>query len=360
MPAYLKPTLMASHLNRPGVVPRPIEVGVPAVVAQLNKYMDAPKALHPTLGVEDLKAPPERDAIEFYLKNHAVAVLHQRFGPEAELPSEVASVMNDYHAMLAVKSVRMFYYLLLICTRESRHEKSDYSSNLWVGLRGTYGEAMTSFHKTIKGSGSSGAVSKFRKHPPTVTLKDYTSFLTDVFFNGKYSGGYGGPAWGEVAKVIRDFVHGTLSAEMMMDTAFTLAHNNGPIFNKGMLYHGYTQEIYKILDVQRSGQIPQYVESTSSSIVDDRVKKTHASLKAIIGYEFGGYVDWFKVEALGAMKSYPAEKAQQVATHGKPTSPEEKQKKAPTAPTQATKPSDKVSYFSVFPGQNVSYVFGER
>lgn len=360
MPAYLKPTLMASHLNRPGVTPRPLEVWVAPVVDQLNKYMGEPKTLHPALGAEELMAHPERDAIEFYLQNHAVAILNQRFGPEAELPPNVANVMNDYHAMLAVKSVRMFYYLLLICTRESRHEKSDYSSPLWGDLFNIYGEPVIIFHKSIKGSGSSGAVSKFRKHPPKTLLKTYTSFLVDVFFKGKYSGGYGGPAWGEVAKVLRDYVHGTLSAEMMMDTAFTLAHNNGPIFNKGMLFHGYSNEIYKILDVQRSGQIPQYVEDSASSSLTPRIKQMQASLKALIGGEFGGYVDWFKVESLGAMKSYHAEKAEQVAKHGNPQPPAEQKKKAPTASQQAGKASDNVSYFAVFPGQNVSYIFGER
>ena len=54
------------------------------------------------------------------------------------------------------------------------------------------------------------------------------------------------------------FVSGEFSAEMMLDTVWTLAHNGGPIFNKGQFY-ACTANALRILDVQRSGQIPEAV-----------------------------------------------------------------------------------------------------
>ena len=132
----------------------------------------------------------------------------------------------------------MFFYLLLICTRESRHTKDAVSSPFIKGLGKKYGDGCTGFWSSIKGTGSSGAAERLRNSPPDVLLGDYTKFLADMFNGGQFSGGYGGVAWGAVAVVLRDYSIGAISAEMMMDTAFTLCHNNGPIFNKGMLFNG--------------------------------------------------------------------------------------------------------------------------
>jgi len=100
------------------------------------------------------------------------------------------------------------------------------------------------------------------------------------------------------------------SAELMLDTGYTLAHNNGPIFNKQVLYHPHdTTELKKILDVQRAGMIPQMVHSGASKFVSLAHRKFHEKALALLGEEFGGPVNWFTVENLGAVQSYTAEKA---------------------------------------------------
>jgi hypothetical protein len=175
------------------------------------------------------------------------------------------------------------------------------------------------FHDMIKGTGSSTAVNTFMSDPPIVDLGRYTDFLVKCFNEGQFTSGYGGKAWGAVAKVLRDYVWGGITAEMMMDTAFTLCHNNGPIFNKGMLYSSYSDEIYMILDVQRSGQIPKLVGNKEcSKALNGIVVKLWTLCNDVLKEEFEGYVDWYLVESLGSKKTYPMQKKAQLQKYGEP------------------------------------------
>lgn len=264
------------------------------------------------------KEYPERDALVFYMLNHAVSVIRTKIS-EYEPMGDFQPIVEAYHEQLTLRTARMFFYLLLICTRESRHVQQEPTSKFMEGLRSEYGDSIADFHLIIWKTGSETAVSKLRQKPPEVSLGEYTNFLVDVFHKGSYSSGYGGAAWGEIAEVLRDFVHGTLTAEMMMDTAFTLCHNNGPIFNKGMLYHHYTDEIKMILDVQRSGQIPQLVgnKETHSAEASD-IWELYSECSKVLPDEFSGYVDWYQVEALGSLSKYPSKKAIQLQKYGGP------------------------------------------
>jgi hypothetical protein len=131
----------------------------------------------------------------------------------------------------------------------------------------------------------------------------YVRGLEWVFDHGQWGGGYGGKPWGQIAKTLGDFLYGKTSLEMMCDTAYTLAHNNGPMFNKGMMYDMYSskQGFLMILDVQASGQIPQ--------LIVDRAKYHYIKsfdMPALVAFtelarkhmpdEFHIEVDWQKVE----------------------------------------------------------------
>lgn len=285
------------------------------VVGQMNTFFDHDNLYHgcdgPT-GLHSAKEPakgnPEADALYFYMLNHAMSLVRQRVHPLQPL-GPYLPVVETYFREASVRAVRMICYMLLICTREARHDhKAPHTS---------MGEVLAKFHSSLKGQGSDDAAMQLRKHPPNVSLGQYTEFLTKVFYKGQFSSGYGGKAWGQVADVLNDYVHGKLSAEMLMDTAFTLCHNNGPIFNKGMLFSTYGKAIYRILDVQRSGQIPQYVASSEMGVTP-AVSSLHSNLEHILGDDFTGYVDWYKVEALGSKNKYPKEKADQASKYGVP------------------------------------------
>lgn len=326
MKQSLQRNTLAFHLGvRPGVQFRDItKVKVPelseAVRTYFSKDFMCPVGNQiKNLPAEAAKGHPERDAVIFYLLNHAVSLVRQKVHSYDDLGAYLP-VLEAFHWNLNYRSIRMFYYLLIICTRESRHERTEHSSSWWKGLFSKYGAPVCNFQKSIKGKGSGMAAEAIKNSPPDATLGAYTDFLFQVFDEGDYSSGYGGKAWAAVAKVLRDFVHGKLTAEMMMDTAFTLCHNNGPIFNKGMLFDSYSPHIYKILDVQRSGQIPQLIANAESSWhSDSSVSACFSLCQSVLPGEFSGYVDWFRVEELGAMKSYAPEKQAQVAKHGHPS-----------------------------------------
>lgn len=292
---------------------------LPSVVKELNSYMSwqtpYPKGFSPAVAFskEPLEGVPEVDALMFYLLNHLVSVVCKEVHPYESL-GKFLPVVELYREQLAIRSTRMFFYLLLICTRESRHTKNAATLSFSNAVKTKFGVGVYEFHRSIRGSGSTSAVERLRNSPPACSMGTFVQFLQYAFYHGSFSGGYGGHAWGKIADCLANYVLGSYSAEMMMDTAFTLCHNNGPIFNKGMLFNQYTHEIYKILDVQRSGQIPALLAAKETSYHSNNVIAPVLSLlRSVMPEEFGSYVDWFKVEALGALKSYPKQKEAQKA-----------------------------------------------
>lgn len=350
---------------RPGVVARDVSsVPLPTAVARVKSFMTGEKlgSLAGLTTTEKTLGHPERDGVVFYLLNHAVSVVRQRCHPYQPLGA-YEEILDTYHRELATRSTRMFSYLLLICTRESRHAKDSHTGGLWSTLKTKYGAEVFDFHKTIKGTSSDFARTALIDNPPKVSLGAYTEFLAELFHQGNYTGGYGGPAWGAVADVLRDYCLGKLTAEMMMDTAFTLCHNNGPIFNKGMLFESYSQEIYKILDVQRSGQIPQLVANSESKWAHDHTINKHWKMcHEALGSVFSGYVDWFLVEELGALHSYKPQQDSQVKAYGYPSKfkaklEAEKVKNAIAAKKEA---EEALLWVEIMPGLKVQKVKAER
>lgn len=312
----LDPDTLDFQLSRPLARPRDRSaVPVANVVKAMNQFLATHSHVH-----------PEVDAISFYLMNHAVAEVAKRVDKDAPL-GHYLPLVADYHQAQNEASARAFYYLLIICTRESRH--ASLNPTLQATLNAKYPGCLP-FWKGIHGQGSHGASNRLKQHPPEASMGDYVHFLCDVFYKGGFGGGFGGPAWGKVADCLRDFVIGKYTAEMMMDTVWTLCHNNGPIFNKGELYHCYDPyAIIKVLDVQRSGQIPQLVANDElPQFTTTSHRAYQKAAQAALGDCMGGYVDWEVVEALGATKKYPAEKKAQFAKHGLSTKAKEAQELA--------------------------------
>jgi len=289
---------MTQHLDK-SMVP------VDGLVTAMNDYMDN----------QSKYAVPEEEAINFYLTNHILSEVMASTGKHEPLGDKLILVMR-YQEELSKSAVRMFYYLLLICTRESRHVYDDYD---WSGAAKKHGDDPIQFTKSISHESSTGAVKRFRETTHLFILGRYTGHLLDLFNEGSFSGGYGGKAWGEVTQCLHNFVTGVYSAEMMMDTAFTLCHNNGPIFNKGMLFSSYdSYEIVKILDVQRAGQIPQLIDGNESPFINNTHRDFRLQAQAILGESVSGYVDWFMVEQLGAVQNYVSLQKEQVKKYGVP------------------------------------------
>lgn len=262
---------------------------------------------------------PETEAVDFYALNHLAAAIRKRHSSIDVLPEWADKIMEKHNANMMAISKRMFFYLLLICTRESRHLNSSYMPESWVlKMKNQFGSKSWDFNAKVHGSSSNGAVETFLNHPPSLELGMYADSLVYVFNQGKFSASFGGPKWGKVAETLASFVSGQTSAEMMVDTAFTLAHNNGPIFNKGMLFKMYGSSLIRILDVQRSGQMPEGIHSGEIDDASEGVKKLVELAMVNMPNEFGTYIDWFKVEQLGSVQKYSAQKKLQVAKYGTP------------------------------------------
>lgn len=239
---------------------------------------------------------PEHEALWFYMMNHAVAIVRQRVGLDAPL-NKYESLVESYYNDMQTPALRMFFYLLIICVREVRHCPHDNP----VISRNTDPQKriVNKFILSIRSTEPESAIRQFKDKTPNVPIGTFCDQLCDIFFQPCWSKAYGGRSWGQVTSCLRDFIYGRISAEVLLDTAWTLAHNGGPIFNKGELYSSFTN-LERILDVQASGQIPQYVgvmaEGTSAEL-----KQLHCTIVEVIGEEFEGAVDDSKVGHTGYM-----------------------------------------------------------
>jgi hypothetical protein len=277
---------------------------VPRVAVQTKSY-------HESAG----QAYAEREALAFYMFNHLFWAISQKRAAMEVLSPDELKLARGYDMVGSRVAKRLFYYTLLIISREARHLHN--TGNIYPALKTKYGAEFVAFHKLLSHSGG-GVVEKFQDSPPMMPLGDYVAGIADLFYNGSFSHGYGGKPWGDIAETLRKVVYGETSFEMFADTAFTLCHNGGPMFNKGMLYHMYeAAPLYKILDVQRSGQIPELVRErgVGPHVTTELISAMKDFMEGFPN-ESGEFVDWFRVEAAGALHKYPKEKQQQVDKHG--------------------------------------------
>lgn len=312
---------LAYHQSRPLTMARnAANYPVGAVVKRLNEFMNADQFPNTV---------PETEAITLYGMNHGMALMRQTYDPCEPMDPEDAKFVEAYHRLMGPKALRAFYYLLLICTRESRHLTNKHTMGPKIAAK--FGKACADFNNAIHNKGSDGTADYLREYPPQAALGDFVDSLRCIFYEGNFSGGgYGGPAWGAVTDCLCNFVHGVYTAEIMLDTVWTLSHNNGPIFNKGMLYTNHsTTNLLRVLDIQRSGQIPEAVlepDYPLDKYVTPELHNLMNWLKARFPEKVGSYVNWPQVVALGAVGSYYKEVQSFKVTHG--ASPEEQAKEA--------------------------------
>ena len=297
--AYHQSRIMTSHRDM-SVVPC-------AVVAKAMAKYKAADTHKDTL--------PEREALWFYGMNHGMALISARFAALQPLPATELEFVKAYHSALGPKAVRAFYYLLWICTREARHANSLIQDA--PKITELFGVAVGEFYTSING-GEAGISKAFLTSPPDVSIGVYVKSLAWMFYNSKWSSGYGGKKWGAVTDCLVRFVTGEFTAEMMLDTVWTLAHNGGAIFNKGEFYGMYSHALARLLDIQRSGQIPEALrfDMPIMKFADPELVEKIETIYALFPDKLGTHVDWETVEALGSVHKYPAEKKMQATKFG--------------------------------------------
>jgi hypothetical protein len=283
------------------------KLAIPNVAMMVKTFMN-----------KDLEANtlPEREAFWFYGMNHGVSLISASRAPLEPLPAEELAFIKDYHEAMAPKAVRAFYYLLLICTKEFRHHKSWATDKTKAAaLFGTSVADWITVNMASEQVIHNALISK----PPTAHLGTFVKCLKWGFDHGKWQNGFGGKKWGNVTDCLLRFVTGEFTAEMMLDTVWTLCHNGGPIFNKGMLYGHYGQNIVRLLDIQRSGQIPEAILEADKPLgvyMDTELVGRMTWLRDYFPGKIGAYVDWYQVQALGAVGEYPTDQKNQLAKYG--------------------------------------------
>lgn len=298
---------------------------------------------------------PNYEAVSFYALNHLSSLIRKKFTLHEPLPEWANEVMSSYLTEVTGQGKRMLHYLIAICTREMRHLKVEsVSPAVWTSFEKEFGINMLNFMKKVKDGGEEKLLQKFYTAPPEVNSKVYLEGLAKIFHQPQgpskpWNGSYGGKAWGKIADTCASFITGKTSMEAMVDTGYTLAHNTSPIFNKGMMYEHYTSDLLMILDIQRSGQMPEAVLDNNLTIPKPiPLKKLVNTVRKEFPKEFRGYVDWFQVEKLGALGNYSNFKALQKKEH-----PEEEIISTPVIKMVGNKKALVVDTYTIWPGKAI-------
>jgi hypothetical protein len=228
---------------------------------------------------------PESDALTFYFMNHAFHVMKSRLHPLERLSDDMAFVADQHIRNTNQVAKRLFFYSVIIAIEEARYMPSQ-DDRFFEFLNRSYGRE---FCEYVKG-GFKGGLTDFGKLDMTCGV--FTTAMMSVFAFGKWQPGFGGRGWVPIAALVSDCANGTLSFEAMADQAFSLCHNNGSMFNKGHLYSQYSHFIYNILDIQDSGQIPQWIASNKGNkFITVETQRVHDIMAKHFPDEMTGKVD---------------------------------------------------------------------
>jgi hypothetical protein len=293
------------------------------------------------------KVSATREAISFYMLSHAMLEVQQRVDMYEPL-GDLLKIVEQYHHALNTLGYRLFNYLMIITTRESRHLQASHA-----GLAAEHGQDCVDFTSKVKAHSQDALFN----YSGDLTLGQYLDYLCDVYFKLSWSSAYGGPKWGHVTKALRDFVYGEINMEMLLDVGYTLAHNGGPIFDKGFHYKHGGPSLLKLLDVQRAGQVPNLVKAKCISEVEAGHVTLLDMIEKRIGREFNPWVNWKLVDKLGALNGPYTHDANQVAQqfgHLPEYQAEmqviEEQAQAHAAAQAAKKAAEEKGYIEVMPG----------
>lgn len=263
----------------------------------------------------DTLQAPDVDAVLFYLTNQAVARVSSRRSMFEPVTGNDADVIEVYNHLSTIIARRLYYYVACICIREARHCKTciygsmdPKGAKIATHLRKRFpsmkaktaeklAEMFVQRSKTFTNSMQQLAVFGEDEDMTVAVLAECCYSLYEHY---AWSGNYGGKKWAVIAKAWCELASGKWSLELFADTAFTLAHNTAPIFNKGMLYKQPGPRFIELLDCQRAGQLAQWFDSSNLVVPGDWID----IMKAAMPEDFDGEVDWQTVTDLGAVGNY--------------------------------------------------------
>jgi hypothetical protein len=271
-----------------------LTVPMTQVVAATNKFLSQG-------GVR----PVEKEAVQFYLLNHAMLSLEQKYHRHEVLPASALRLVEKFKNAFADLFLRQAFYTLIVITRESRH------AGTTSKLKGLLDKEHPGYYPWLSGipHSSQEAANYLLTSPPDLSWGSYLRCVSKVFHHGHFSSGFGGKAWGKIADALLVMVSGKASPLAFVDTAFTLAHNNGPMYNKGVLFTmSSASTLIKVLDVQRAGFVPQWLYGLHTKVerpfepYPENFQILHELLDEVP--TLAGHVDWPAVSKHSVAKTY--------------------------------------------------------
>lgn len=197
---------------------------------------------------------PETDAFIFYLANHAIHVITNKYKDEYFIPQDIldfAKKCNDYSTRI---SKALFFHVCLVgngmlwVNKFDSNQESFFSTN--------YSQDFVNFISSHNRKNDFQGINKF----PNLTINNLLGGISSVFSFRKIVN-WGQP-YSNIVKVVHKTSRGIYSLHTAGDQIWSLCHNGGTVLNKGIggIYNVATNYIFDILDVQDAGQIPQYID----------------------------------------------------------------------------------------------------
>lgn len=255
---------------------------------------------------QDSKCSPDLQAFAFYYLDHCVALIRGKY--PSRIPEDLEQIVELYHGMTTRFGTSMFAYLLVICNREFRYCKSADPS--YIELTGATPAAK--FGIDLQGVSSTTAFSMMKDAPESLTLGAWSEYMTKGYYKLSWGSMYGGKKWGDITKVLENYVLGKIPLVTLLDQSFSLQHNTSAIFNKGTIYNKESQEMELLLDVQHAGQVvslahdlffgvfdPLKLRNKSGNKMEQSIlgtlKEVHVRMAMDFKEDFSQHVDWLAV-----------------------------------------------------------------
>lgn len=226
---------------------------------------------------------PETDALRFYLYNHGFHLIKQKYNGLSELPPDITDFVKVH-----IKSTTEIGKRMLAHTIVSTICEMDYLDNqgdpYYQTLSDSYGEDFSKFMKKIHDTNRWNDFDNLKS-----TCGQLTSGLVSAFAFSDWA--YKKP-WTRICSLPSQCISGDISLESFTDQSFSLTHWGGSILNKCHLYQCCTDVLYHLLDVQDSGQIPQWInKNMNSKYVSSEIKEMYNILKKHFPNEMTGDIN---------------------------------------------------------------------
>ena len=166
-------------------------------------------------------------------------------------------------------------YLWFVCLREMRHGRRE-------GCLKAFGKSafdeFTPAESVVREICETGdfidAVSE-----TDASAVDVAEALDRHFKSGRWSGAFGGKAWGTISEVLLGHLRGDMSAAMATDRAWTLQHNTSSVFNKNVIWRLQKKRLLSVLDAQAKSTVLDAEKHVSGSSPVTAARKLHQQLQ---------------------------------------------------------------------------------